>query len=66
MSTEARWQRIIETITATERLVVRSWAHPQDRENTPEYMRKHMARMTMGGFEPDWNVENEIVIASHL
>jgi hypothetical protein len=63
LAPEERWQRIIETITTAERLVVRSWAHPQHREITPEYMREHMAMMTMGGFKPDWDVENEIVIA---
>jgi hypothetical protein len=63
LAPQERWQRIIETITAADRLVVRSWAHPQHRDTSPESMRTHMAKMTLGGFEPDWDVETEIVIA---
>jgi hypothetical protein len=63
LAPEERWQSIIETITAADRLVVRSWAQPPHREITPEYMREHTTKMMMGGFEPDWDIENEIVIA---
>jgi hypothetical protein len=63
LAPQERWQRIIETITDASRLVVRSWAHPATTEVTPEAMSKRLTKMTMGGYEPDWDVENEIVIS---
>jgi hypothetical protein len=63
LAPQERWQRIIEKITDAGRLVVRSWAHSNTHDMTPEMMREQMAKMTMGGFTPDWDVENEIVIA---
>jgi hypothetical protein len=63
LAPQERWQRIVETITDADRLVVRSWAFPQKDEEVPEAMRNHMAVMMMGVHIPNWDVENEIVIA---
>jgi hypothetical protein len=63
LAPQERWPRIIDRITNAGRLVVRSWAHPNTDEMTPEMIGELMAKMTMGGHTPDWDVENEIVIA---
>ena len=58
LAPQAHWARIIETITAPERLVVRSWTGGGG-DYDPEKMRKQF----MGIYEPDWDVEREIVLA---
>jgi hypothetical protein len=63
LAPQERWQRIIDTITAADRLVVRSWVFPSNPQITPEQMRERMSWMAMGGHKPDWDVEREIVIA---
>ena len=63
LAPQARWPRIIATITQTDRLVVRSWAFPGGDSATPEKMAEGLRTLTMGGYVPDWDVENEIVIA---
>ncbi len=52
-----RWRRIIETITDPARLVVRSWTGGGG-DYSPEKMMKQMR----GIYEPDWDVEREIVM----
>ncbi len=53
-----RWARIVETITDPDRLVVRSWTGGESGDYSPEKMSKQMR----GIYEPDWDVQNEIVI----
>ncbi|MEZ4635375.1 MAG: alpha-L-rhamnosidase N-terminal domain-containing protein [Caldilineaceae bacterium] len=52
-----RWPRIIETITDADRLVVRSWAHPQKDEDVPAAMRNHMDVMLRSVLIPNWDEE---------
>lgn len=51
--------RIVETITDPESLVVRSWTGGMD----GEYSRKKMQKQFQGIYEPDWDIETEIVLA---
>ncbi len=53
-----RWPRIIATITDPTRLVVRSWTGGESGDYSIEKMQKQF----MGIYEPDWDVEREIVI----
>lgn len=53
-----RWSRIVETITDPNRLVVRSWTGGEHGEYSPEKILKQL----QGIYEPDWDVENEIVL----
>ena len=58
LAPQERWPRIIETITDPEKLVVRSWTGGESGDYDPEKMRKQM----LGIYEPDWDVEREVVI----
>jgi hypothetical protein len=53
-----RWGRIIQTITDPQKLVVRSWTGGETGDYSPEKIQKQMR----GIYEPDWDVENQIVI----
>lgn len=59
LAPEARWSRIVDTITDPARLVVRSWTGGGEGEYAMEKMQKQF----QGIYEPDWNVEREIVLA---
>ena len=56
LAPRARWDRIVNTITDDERLVVRSWAGGGQSEEKFEKQQR-------GIYEIDWDVENEIVIS---
>lgn len=58
LAPQARWARIIETITDARRLVVRSWTGGESGDYSPEKIHKQF----MGIYEADWDVENQIVI----
>ncbi|MBN1581941.1 MAG: alpha-L-rhamnosidase, partial [Anaerolineae bacterium] len=58
LAPEARWARIIDTITDPDKLVVRSWTGGPDGDYSQDKIRKQM----QGIYEPDWDVEAEIVI----
>ncbi len=60
LAPQDRWQRIIETITDPQKVVVRTW---MSFGGTPEQLRKRMQNQMMGIYEPDWNVDSEIVSA---
>lgn len=55
----ARWQRIIERITDPTRLVIRSWTGGDQGEYAMEKLQKQL----QGIYEPDWDVEQQVVIA---
>lgn len=59
LAPEERWNRIVDTITDPDRLVVRSWTGG----GTGEYALEKMQRQFQGLYEPDWDVEREIVLA---
>lgn len=54
-----RWGRIVDTITDEGRLVVRSWTGGGE----GEYAFQKIQRQFQGIYEPDWEVEREIVLA---
>lgn len=54
-----RWSRIIDAITNEDTLVVTSWTGNPDGEYGMEKIQKQM----MGIYEPDWDVEKQVVIA---
>lgn len=56
---EARWRRIVETITDPDRLVIRSWTGGGDGEYSLEKMKKQY----QGIYEIDWDARREIVLA---
>lgn len=56
LAPEARWGRIIDTITDESRLVVRSWAGGGQSEEKFEQQQR-------GVYEIDWDAEREIVIS---
>lgn len=58
LAPEPRWQRIVDTITNADTLVVRSWTGGEDGDYSPEKMQKQM----MGIYEADWDVEKQVVI----
>ncbi len=53
-----RWQRIMETVTDANRLVVRSWTGG----GSGEYSQEKMMKQFMGIYEADWDTGNQIVI----
>lgn len=55
-----RWQRIVDTVTDPDRLVVRSWVGGGDGNQSWE---KWRAQVEEGRYEIDWDVEREIVLA---
>jgi hypothetical protein len=55
---QARWARIIDTITDPARLVVRSWTGDQG-----DYSPQKMQKQFQGIYETDWDAEREIVLA---
>jgi alpha-L-rhamnosidase len=59
LASEARWARIVETITDPEALVVRSWTGGAD----GEYRMEKMMKQFQGIYEADWDVETEVVSA---
>ena len=58
LAPKERWARIIETITDATKLVVRSWTGAETGEYSPEKMMKQF----QGIYEPDWDVDKQIVI----
>ncbi len=62
LAPKERHDRIIKTITDPSKLVVRSWMFPGATPAPGEHAER-FRRMTRGGLVPDWDVENEIVIA---
>ena len=58
LAPEERWARIVETITDSQKLVVRSWTGGESGEYSPDKMMKQM----MGVYVADWDTENQIVI----
>jgi hypothetical protein len=59
LAPEARWRRIVDTITGAERLVVRSWTGGGE----GEYAMDKMLKQFQGIYEIDWDAEREIVLA---
>src|SRR5690606_11250286 len=59
LAPQERRQRIVETITDPDRLVVRSWTGGGDGEYSMQKMQKQM----QGIYEIDWDAETEIVLA---
>lgn len=59
LAPEARWERIIDTITDPARLVVRSWIGGDQGEYSPEKTQKQI----QGIYEIDWDANREIVLA---
>jgi Bacterial alpha-L-rhamnosidase C-terminal domain len=53
-----RWGRIIDVITDPAKTVVRRWGFVDGKRSPEKY-----AQITRGIHEPDWDVENEIVMA---
>lgn len=60
LAPEERWKRIVETITDSERLVVRSWMGDGSGRQS---MRKWQQQVRQGLYEIDWDAEQEIVLA---
>jgi hypothetical protein len=58
LAPKERWSRIIDAITDPDRLVVRSWTGGEDGDYSQEKIQKQMR----GIYEPNWDVETEIVI----
>jgi hypothetical protein len=58
LAPEARWTRIVDTITDAQMLVSRSWIGFGE-DHSEERRRKQF----QGIYEPDWDVEHEIVLA---
>jgi hypothetical protein len=58
LAPEARWARIASVISDESHLVVRSWTGGSN----GEYSVKKMMNQLLGRYEPDWDVEREIVI----
>lgn len=58
LAPKERWERIMNTVTDANTLVVRSWTGGIDGEYSMEKMRKQF----MGIYEADWDTEKEIVI----
>ena len=59
LAPKERWSRIIDAITDPDKLVVRSWTGGEDGDYSPEKIQKQ----TQGIYEPDWDVETQVVIA---
>ncbi len=59
LAPQERWGRIVDTITDARRLVVRSWTGGA----SGEYALEKLRRQFQGIYEPDWDVEREIVLA---
>src|SRR5579859_4390671 len=59
LAAEARWGRIIDTITDPARLVVRSWIG----DSQGEYLQEKIHKQLQGIYENDWDAEREIVVA---
>jgi hypothetical protein len=55
-----RWQRIVDTITDPQKVVVSTW---MSFGGKPEDAQKRMRNQMMGIYEPDWDVESQIVSA---
>jgi hypothetical protein len=60
LAPKARWQRIVETITDSARLVVRSWMGNGAGEQS---MEKWQGQIREGRYEITWDVEREVVLA---
>ncbi|HWE61018.1 MAG TPA: alpha-L-rhamnosidase C-terminal domain-containing protein, partial [Chloroflexota bacterium] len=59
LAPEARWGRIVDTITDPEQLVVRSWTGGAD----GEYAMQKIQQQFQGIYEIDWDAERQIVLA---
>lgn len=60
LAPEARWTRIIDTITDADRLVVRSWVGDGQGHQSWE---KWRAQVEEGRYDVDWDADREIVLA---
>ena len=58
LAPQERWHRIVDVITDSERLVVRSWTGDDG-----DYAEGKMAKQFQGIYTTDWDAESEIVIA---
>lgn len=58
-----RWTRIADVMTDPAKLVVRSFVQPPEGTVPPEEMGARFGMLMNGGWQPDWDVENQIVIA---
>jgi alpha-L-rhamnosidase len=58
LAPQERWTRIIDTITDSEKLVIRSWTGGED----GDYSQDKIAKQMQGIYEPNWDVETQIVI----
>jgi hypothetical protein len=58
LAPQARWGRIVETITDPATLVVRSWTGGEG-----DYAMEKMQKQFQGIYEIDWDAEREIVLA---
>lgn len=59
LAPEARWRRIVDTITDPTRLVVRSWTGGGE----GDYSLQKMQKQFQGIYEIDWDAEQQIVLA---
>jgi alpha-L-rhamnosidase len=60
LAPEARWRRIVDTITNPQRLVVRSWMGTGAGEQS---MEKWQQQVREGRYDIDWDVERQVVLA---
>jgi len=58
LAPQERWGRIVEAITDPERLVEAAWG----RGATAEETRRKWEQRMRGIYEPDWDVENQVVL----
>lgn len=58
LAPEERWTRIVETITDPQALVSSMWI----RGGTPEQVRRKHELRAQGNYEPDWDVDRQIVL----
>ena len=58
LAPKERWTRIVETITDPQALVSSMWI----RGGTPEQVRRKHELRAQGNYEPDWDVDRQIVL----
>lgn len=59
LAPKERWSRIIDAITDSKKLVIRSWTGGEDGDYSTQRIMKQM----QGIYETDWDVKNQVVIA---
>jgi alpha-L-rhamnosidase len=59
LAPQERWGRIVDAITDSDKLVVRSWTGGAD----GDYSQEKIQQQIRGIYEPDWDVETQVVIA---